>query len=241
MKFSTILGGIVGLASVIGGAVADEQQPIVNQGKARVMRFHADYTIKERPDATATDVVSLYNGDSVTLGYTVSNEDDEQVAILGVGGSFKDSKTQEINTNITSASVGPIILEPGQSQQFSQVINVNLQPDAYILSPLLYITHGEEFMTVSPRPQWTTVADAPISFFNPQLLFLELVLVLTFGGIGYVLYDLFGKKYFKGTATGPSKKVSASSGASTAAPSDGKSYDASWIPQGHIKQTKKKN
>lgn len=241
MKLTGVLSAAVGIASFFSGVVAagDDQQPIVSHGKSRVLEFDVDYTIKERPDASPTDIVKLYNGDAITLTYTFTNNDPEQVAVLGVGGSFRDSKTQEINTNITSASLGPVVIENGQSQQFSQVINVNLLPDSYVLSPLLYIALGEEFMTVSPRPQWTEVSDAPISFFNPQLLFLEFVLIVTFGGIGYILYELFGKKYFKGTSVAPTKKASAPAGTSTA--TDGKSYDSSWIPQSHLKQKSKKN
>lgn len=240
MKFTKIFGAALGLASVIGGVIGAEQGqgPILQQSGTKVIEFDADYTIKERPEVAPTDVAQLYNGDSITLSYTVTNKGAEQVTVLGVGGTFRDAKTNEINTNITSGSIGPLVLEKGQSQQFSQIININLLPDDYILVPILYISYEDEFLSVTPRPQWTEVRDPPVSFFNPQLLFLELVLVVTFGGIGYIVYELFGKKYIKGTSTAPTKKVSGqTTGTTTGA--DGKSYDSSWIPQGHIK--KKKN
>lgn len=231
MKLTTILTGIVSLASFVS-AIGEESDP------AAVLKFNVDYTIKEHPEIAPTDVVDLFNGDTITLDYTVSNDEDEQLAIVGVAGSFRDPATNEINTNITAASVGPIVLEPGMSHKFSQSINLNLYPNNYILSPVLFVSRGDAFVTATPRPQLASVSDTPISMFNPQLLFLEIVLLATFAGIGYLLYESFGKAYFKGTA--PTKKPVKTPTASSPAP-EGKSYDSSWIPEGHIKKTKKKN
>lgn len=232
MKFSTILTGLLSLTSFVlsADAVADDEKP-------KIVKFNADYIVKEHPEATAQDVVELFNGETVTLTYTVSNYDDVQISIIGVGGTFLDPQTNEVRSNITAGSVGPIVLEPGQSQQFSQAINLNLVSDSYVLAPLIYIYYGEEYMTVKPRLQLTTVSDVPISIFNPQLLFLEIVLLASLGGVAYFIYEAFGKSYIQGTA--PVKKTFKANSDVGATISLGKTFDSSWIPEGHIKKTKK--
>ncbi|EGV64537.1 hypothetical protein CANTEDRAFT_129775 [Yamadazyma tenuis ATCC 10573] len=203
------------------------------------VKFEVEYVIKERPDDTANDVVDLFNEESITLAYTATNHDESQIVILGIGGAFRDPNTNEILTNITASSVDPIVFSPGQSQKFSQVINLNLLTGSYILTPNFYVSIDDEFMIIEPRSQLATVSDLPISLFNPKLLFLELVLLASFAGLGYLGYELFGKSYFKkvSSVTKSTEKASYPS----AAASTGKAYDSSWLPEGHVKKTKKKN
>lgn len=80
MKFSTLFTGILGLSSFVLGS-----DPAVNDAEPAAVKFNVDYVVKEHPGASAQDVVELFNGETVTLTYTVSNDDDVQIAIIGVG------------------------------------------------------------------------------------------------------------------------------------------------------------
>lgn len=221
MRFSTILASLLGASYVFCLPV---QNPL---GLA--------YTIEEYPEKN--EVIDIYNGDSITLTYTVANDNEQPATIIGVGGSFKDPNTNEVSTNLTTGNVGPIVLEQGQSQQFKQLVELNLIPGNYILAPIVYVVVEEQLVQFEAETQLASVSDRPISFFNPQLLFLELILVGTIGLVGYFGYLTFGKPYFKKVA--PVKKPNKVARASS--PETAKSYDSSWIPENHLNRKTKKN
>ena len=102
----------------------------------------------------------------------------------------------------------------------------------------VYVAHEEKVKHVAIRGQLATVVEPNVSIFNPQLLFLELVLLATFAGFGYFVYEFWGKQYFKGTAPVAAKVKRAASPSSATA--SGKAYDESWIPEAHLKQKKTK-
>lgn len=195
------------------------------------LKVDIDYSIEEVESSTG--VLELFNSDTITLVYKVENGADSEHAlnIIGVSGTFNDPASNEIVSNITTGSVGPIILENGQSQQFKQAINLNLVPNNYILKPIVYMAVKDQIVPVSVKPLLANVSDIPISIFNPQLLFLELVLIASLGVVGLVLYDLFGKKYVNNIV--PKKTVKKDS----APVESSKGYDSSWIPKHHIKKT----
>lgn len=240
MKLTGLVTGFIAAASLLVPKVLGDVD--VDSEQTSTLNLDVDYSIEEYVDAAATDVLELYNGEKITLSYTISNNEEYPVGVVGVGGSFRDPRTNEIVTNLTSSSVGPIVLEAGQSQRFKQAIELNLYPENYILAPQLYLSISQQFLSIQARMQLANVSDKPISLFNPQLLFLEVVLLGTFAIIGFVVYELFGKNYFKSTSTAPTKKASTGTKASSPGPAaSGKSYDSSWIPEGHLKNKKKAN
>ena len=80
--------------------------------------------------------------------------------------------------------------------------------------------------------------------FRSKIDLLELVLLITFAGLIYVGYEIWGKQYFKGVAPVKAKKVSAAKASSPVAsgPSttSATGYDTNWIPESHLKQKKTK-
>lgn len=206
------------------------------------VNFLAEYKLLELEDVTKTDVAELTNGHDITLGYELQNLDDRQVSVVGVGGSFRDPKNGEIKTNLSTGAVDPIILAKGEAGALKQKIELNLVPGHYILSPVLYVAVGDELKMIQVRGQLSTVSDEPISFFNPQLLFLEAVLLATFAAFGYVAYNIWGKKYLQGASPIPkaSKKPAKKASSPSEATATGKSYDSSWIPETHLKHKKTK-
>ncbi|CAH6719650.1 increased recombination centers protein 22 [[Candida] jaroonii] len=195
------------------------------------LKVDIDYSIEEFESSTG--VLELFNSDTITLVYNVENDADSEhpLSIIGVSGTFNDPASNDIVSNITTGSVGPITLENGQSQQFKQAINLNLVPNNYILKPIVYMAVDNQIVPVTVKPLLANVSDIPISLFNPQLLFLELVLIVTIGVVGLVLYDLFGKNYFNNIV--PKKTVKKDS----VPVESSKGYDSSWIPKHHIKKT----
>ena len=69
-------------------------------------------------------------------------------------------------------------------------------------------------------------------------------MLITFAGLIYVGYEIWGKQYFKGVAPVKAKKVSAAKASSPVAtgPStiSATGYDTNWIPESHLKQKKTK-
>ncbi|KAI5966928.1 IRC22 [Candida pseudojiufengensis] len=202
-----------------------------------------DYRIKETPEVTQKDVANWVNGDEITLQYTVNNNEPEEITVIGVTGSFTNPVTNQIVTNLTQGRVGPVVIPPGKSEIFEQTISVDLIPNNYELIPQVFIAHEELIKVLPCRGQLASVIDKTISFFDPRLIFLEIVLLASFIALAYLGYEIWGKSYFKGTAPVKAVKVkktgvspapvgSASTGATT--------YDINWIPEGHIKQKKTK-
>ena len=101
--------------------------------------------------------------------------------------------------------------------------------------PQLFIAFDNDLKLVQARGQRTEVKDVPISIFDPQLLLLEAILLATFAGLGYVAYNIWGKRYFEGTALVNKPKRGASPPVASA-----KSVDSDWLPEGHLRQKKTK-
>lgn len=201
-----------------------------------------DFQIRESPEIGASDVANWFNGDTVTIAYEVQNNEKSEVNIIGVTGQFKNPITGEIITNLTTGKVGPLAIASGESSGFEQTIGVNLIPGNYELVPFVFFAHEDVVKVLPVRGQLVTVADAPVSLFDPRLILVELILIASAAGALYLGYEIWGKKYIRGTAPVQARKAaSPSSGVSSGrgTPS-GSSYDVNWIPEGHLKQTKTK-
>lgn len=200
------------------------------------IKFVVDYSIAELPTIKNTDVAPLTNGEKVTLNYQVINNEEFNVTVVGVGGTLRDPTNGVIQANLTSAAVGPVIVDPSDSATFDQELLVDLVPGNYVLTPQLYVVYNDEIKLIQVRGQLAIIESLPISFFNPQLLFLEVLLLSTLGVIVYVVYSIWGKKYIQKTAP-VSRQFPRGSSPSNAT---GKSYDTEWLPESHLKQKKSK-
>lgn len=228
---------ITALVAVASSAIA---APIDPEKATGSINFVVDYTISEFPEISNTDVAELTNGEAISLEYSVTNNEDKDISVVGVGGSFRDPANGNIKTNLTAAAVGPVLVAAGEKASFIQKIDLNLVADNYLLTPQIFVAVEEDLKFIQARGQLATVNDLPISLFNPQLLFLEAVLLATIGGILYFVYDIWGKKYIEGTAPitkSSSKKASSPSPASVAT---GKAYNSEWIPEAHLQKKSKK-
>lgn len=227
---------ITALVAVATSAIA---APIDPEKATESINFVVDYSISEFPQISNTDVAELTNGEDISLEYKVTNKEDKDISVVGLGGSFRDPANGNIKTNLTAAAVGPVLVAAGETTSFIQKIDLNLVADNYLLTPQIFVAVEDELKFIQARGQLASVKDVPISFFNPHLLFLEAILLATIGGVLYVVYDIWGKKYIEGTVpiSKPSKKSSSPSPVTVAT---GKSYNSEWIPEGHLKQKKSK-
>ncbi|KAK6457253.1 increased recombination centers protein 22 [Scheffersomyces xylosifermentans] len=234
MKFSSIIAALVAAVGTVSAFEAAEGE------KPHSIAFIVDYSIVEYPEITETDVVELTNGNSITLNYQAVNNEETEVTIIGVSGTFLDPTTGKVLVNLTAGQVGPLTVQPGESESFNQKIPLNVLPANYKIVPQLFVAHEDKVKHVAIRSQLATIVDAPVSIFNPQLLFLELILLASAAGLGYFVYQTWGKQYFQGTAPVASSKLRAVSPSSEGSATGGKAYDESWIPEGHLKQKKQK-
>ncbi|KAK6205144.1 uncharacterized protein RJT21DRAFT_137562 [Scheffersomyces amazonensis] len=233
MKFSSLFATAIAASSALVSAYKED--PV---GGVNTINFFVDYSIKELPEVQATDVADIHNTETVSLFYTAKNDEDFPVLIIGVGGSVNHPVTGDIVSNFTVGQLGPITLGPGESESFEQKVSVNLVPGNYVINPQLYVAIDEQVRLIPIRGQVVTVTDFPISFFNPQLLFLELILIASFGGLIYFGYESYGKQYFAGTSPVAAAKIKKASSPSIS--TGAAKLDESWLPESHLKQKKAK-
>lgn len=223
---AVLLGSTVVAAAAGSSAVVEHEEGSV----PTTIQILIDYTIDEYPDVTNTDVAEITNGEDISIRYEVLNNEDQEINIVGVSGSFRDPVSNQVRTNLSSSPIGPVNIPPGESQKFIQKLNVDLIADNYLLSPALFFTFDDDVKVVFPRGQLITVTDLPISIFNPQLLLLEAILIASVAGFAYLGYSIWGKSLLE-------TKVSKKKPVPPQGHSSGKADN--WLPEGHI--TKKKS
>lgn len=235
MKFTSVLASLLAVA-----CAAQPEAENAPQDVGETIDLDISYSIAAYPTAQPQELLTVYNGDDHYLTYKVVNEDDRDITIIGVGGVLLDPMTGKAKVNLTSGEVGPHALSRGDNVTFTQHIPFNVLTDNYALTPQLFLVVGDEIKMLPLRPQLITVVDEPISLFNPKLLFLEFVLGLTLAGIGYVIWDLWGRAYFRGTPTVTKKQARSAAKQGAAAHTTGaQKYDESWLPDSYKKKSKK--
>lgn len=232
MKVSVFALGLLTAAARVF-ADGNEEQDIADKKAAyfgsatpntELTNFDINYVIQEHPDAEPSEVVQLWQGQEINVRHTITNREETDLTIVGLGGSFRDPITGAFKVNLTSNSVGPVVLEPGETAEVGQKINLDFLPGNYFLAPQVYVAFNNELKVIQARGQLAVLKEVPISIFNPQLLFLEALLLALIGGAGYFVYTSYLQTYFKGTA--PIK-----TGKSSARQTTG--FDPSWVPSHH--------
>ena len=222
MKFSTLA---LGLLSFVGAVFSEEVEDFFGQASTenKLSNFKIDYIIEEYPDVDPSDVAQLLAGEEIKLLYTITNEEDTDLTVVGLGGAFRDPISGDYKVNLTSNSVNPLVITPGESAQVGQKIRLDIDSGSYYLTPQVYVAFQDELKAIQARGQLAIVLEVPVSFLDPQLLFLELLFVAILGGLGYFVYTTYFKTYFKRTA--PTKKVPVASKST--------GFDPLWVPSHH--------
>lgn len=194
--------------------------------------FEADYIIKSRPDVKSQEVAQFDQGEEITVLHTVTNNEEDDLSIIGLGGTLIDPSTGEVAVNLSANSVGPIIIHSGELTSVGQKMALNIVPGNYALSPQIYVAFKDEIKAIQARKQLAIVKEVPVSLTSPHLLFLELLFVIT---LVFVVKLGF-----------PTQKRSTVSNGKKAARASSSGIDESWLPPihqqlGKKRRTKRKN
>lgn len=216
MKFITF--SLVLLLSICQAAGFGESQDVRT---SELERFDLDYIIEEYPEVSHNGVVEMNQGEQISLSYTLSNHEDTDIIVVGLGGAFRDAVNGESIVNLTSTSVGPIVVPPGESSVIHQKLTPNIGGGNYLLSPHVFVAFNDEVKVIQARPQLSIVKEINLSYLNPQLLFLECLFLIIAGLCFYfAIPNIFSRNQKNKYPT-------------TKKPSTSSVFDPSWVPSHH--------
>ncbi|KAF2797371.1 hypothetical protein K505DRAFT_334391 [Melanomma pulvis-pyrius CBS 109.77] len=204
--------------------------------------------------------VKLINGHATKALFSFTNDEPEPVGVTIIGGSLLQdaAPTAQVIRNLTAAKYS-IEIPAGTEQTVPYSFSTEMHPQDVRLQLLAVLKdHKGAFHTVSVYNETVSVVEAPTNIFDPQIIFLYLVLLGAFAGTVYFIYQtwistLFPQKKRGGKGGERAKKSSAGTkkvdpadqvavvGADGPAVTSGaKAFDASWIPAAHLQRPEAK-
>ncbi|PVI02962.1 hypothetical protein DM02DRAFT_612603 [Periconia macrospinosa] len=198
--------------------------------------------------------VKLVNGHPTEARLSINNQEPEPINVIVVGGSLVDDAGSEprILRNLTSKTYN-LQVPAGEEQTVTYSFSTEMHPQDVRLQLVTVLQDSKsQILTVSAYNETVSVVEAPTSIFDPQIIFLYLVLLGVFGGTVYFIYNTWITTFFpqkrrggKGgerakKSSGGSKKVDPADQVSVvgadgpAVTSGSKGYDESWIPATHL-------
>ncbi|KAI1853429.1 hypothetical protein JX265_012720 [Neoarthrinium moseri] len=236
---------LVALALRVASVFAQGESPLDDDaGSPPAVDLKADISATF-PEADIFGV-KLVNGRPTKAVIDIENHEDEPIQFAFVGGSLYSLKplpedvhpSAGIVRNLSTVRYDAIIpAGEKQSLPYSFVLDMNPQDLRLQLGGVVTTSSGNIFQ-VQVADQTVAIVEAPTSIFDPQIIFLYLVLGAAFAGTSYFVYKTYIEAFFPQTkkAKAPKKTkviekepLSGGEGAAT-----GADYDESWIPQGHI-------
>jgi len=198
--------------------------------------------------------VKLINGHATQAVLDITNEEPEPVTVSIVGGSLvlDGGDKPQVLRNLTAQRYS-IEIPAGESETVNYSFSTEMHPQDVRLQLVAVLNSKNAFYTVSAYNETVSIVEAPTSIFDPQILFLYLVLLGVFAGTVYFIYNTWITTFFpqkkrggKGgerakRSSGGSKKVDPTEqvavvGADGPAVTSAKGYDASWIPAQHLQR-----
>ncbi|KAF2258291.1 hypothetical protein CC78DRAFT_537921 [Lojkania enalia] len=200
--------------------------------------------------------VKLINGHATQAVLSIQNDEPEPVAVAIVGGSLVQDAgpTPQILRNLTAVRYS-VEIPAGEAETVTYSFSTEMHPQDVRLQLIAVLKDSKDaFYTIAAYNETVSVVEAPTSIFDPQIIFLYLVLFGAFAGTVYFIYNtwistLFPQKKRGGKggerakkSSGGSKKVDPSdqtavAGADGPAVTSGaKTYDESWIPAQHLQR-----
>lgn len=204
------------------------------------------------PDADILDV-RLVNGRPTKALVEVTNHEKNPITIAFVAGALvttqvlpeDSSASQAIIRNITAVQYN-LDIETGESKTLPFSFVLDMQPQLIRLQLIAVLTNagGNPFQLLAHNST-ALIVEAPTSFFDPQIIFLYLVLSAAFSGTLYFVYKTWIEALFpqakhiripkKGKKATDADAALAGSESIGVSPGAIKTYDESWIPDYHIK------
>ncbi|KAF2838040.1 hypothetical protein M501DRAFT_1004866 [Patellaria atrata CBS 101060] len=197
--------------------------------------------------------IKLINGHPTQTVLSFNNEEPVPIVVKLIGGSLYDLQRDVIVRNLSSHTYD-VEIPAGESDSITYSFATEMHPQDLRLNLGAVLAAKDSIYTVSVFNETVSVVEAPTSFFDPQIIFLYLVLTGAFVGTCYFIYStwittLFPQKKRGGKggerakrSSGGSKKVDPADQVSVmgadgpAVTSGAKAYDESWIPASHLQR-----
>jgi hypothetical protein len=247
------------LALRLLGVAAEAEVPPSSEADAEPVAVPALYAnfATTFPDEDVFGL-KLINQRATRAVVSVTNAEEAPITVGFIGGMLQALNPDPeapaydaIVRNITASRYDTVI-EPGETRDlpFSFVQDI-LPRDVRVLLIAMVEADNGNIYQINAYNGTAAIVDAPTSFFDPQIIFLYLILSAFFGGIGYWVYKTWVEALFpqtrapaagrKGARRVPvaspsvegSDPLSGSEGGAVATGA-GKTYDESWIPEHHI-------
>ncbi|KAI0122971.1 hypothetical protein BJ170DRAFT_642822 [Xylariales sp. AK1849] len=240
---------LVALALRVVSVLAQGESPLDDgAGSPPAVELMADVAATF-PDADIFGV-KLVNGRPTKAVVDVTNHEEGPIQVAFMGGSLYTLQplpadappSAGVLRNLSTVRYEATI-PAGEKQSLPFSFVLDMQPQDVVLNMGAVITNSAgSIFQVTVYNETVSIVEAPTSLFDPQIIFLYLVLGAAFAGTSYFVYKTYIEAFFpQAKRSKGNKKAKAvtiereplSGGEGTATGAD-KGYDDSWIPLDHI-------
>ncbi|KAL8916263.1 MAG: hypothetical protein Q9208_008618 [Pyrenodesmia sp. 3 TL-2023] len=209
--------------------------------------------------------VKLINNHPTLAVLSIANNEAFPISVVFIGGSLwtrpntpSSPPVPQIVRNLTTTRYNAVEIPAGEKESVEYRFTTELQPQELVLN-LAAVLRGEggEVVTVPAFNETVAVVEAEMGFFDPQIIFLYLFLLALFAGTIYFIYSTWIATLFPASkkpraGKDASRARKSTSGSKTVDPADqvgvadgtdgpavnsgAKTYDESWIPEGHLQR-----
>ncbi|KAF1921522.1 hypothetical protein BDU57DRAFT_510370 [Ampelomyces quisqualis] len=204
--------------------------------------------------------IKLVNGHATEARLSINNKEPTPIGVSVVGGSLslEQAGQSRVIRNLTAQKYS-IEIPAGAEETVPFTFTTDLHPQELRLQLVAVLRDNKNtFYTVSVYNETVSVVEAATSFFDPQIIFLYMVVLSVFGGISYFVYNTWITTFFpqkKGRGKGGERAKKSSLGSKKVDPADQvavigadgpavtsgtKAYDESWIPASHLQRPEAK-
>ncbi|RGB26097.1 translocon-associated protein, alpha subunit [Rhizophagus diaphanus] len=191
--------------------------------------YHAPKTVEISGEFTDNPFNQIINGQKNTVKLTFDNKGESNYTIETVTGQlFNKDNPSEIYRNLTVYKYS--VAAPSMDHvEVNYNFYAEFPPQELGLYIYVYFSdeNAKKFRGVGYNDT-VTVVDPEVSIFDLQLIFMYLILIGFFGGIGYLIFQSF----FGGAKTKKGKKRIVKTEDNT---SESDKFDESWLPEQHLK------
>jgi len=180
----------------------------------------------------------VVNGEKNTINFDVENKSDRNLTLLSISGSVLNADTNALIKNLTTQPFA-VPLFSGIKIRIPYTFHSEFKPGEVRLDIWIDHTSGDERYRVSAYDSIVTVVEPEYSIYDFKLLSTYLVVTAILGGLLYVAFLSFVPQSKKTRSKRPAVPSTPSSASATATGAG--IYDEDWIPEHHLRKTKKKN
>lgn len=232
--------------------------------KEEVVTPNLAVSVKATFPAAEVFGVKLVNGHATQAVLDITNNEPEPITVSVIGGALSTLKglpvgihpSAAILKNLTTTKYG-VEIPAGAQESLPYTFTTDMQPDDLRLQLIAVIADVKGTVyQVQAFNETVTVVEGPTSFFDPQIIFLYLILLAGFTGTLYFVYKTWIETLFPQTkrhGKGGERARRSLAGTKKAVPVDeqlsvigadgpavttkdlaDKAYDEAWIPDHHI-------